>query len=149
MKRMEINFSQRLHINIYAIYLCVDSRSWPADLPGYRRWPPFRGVLQATSSGAAAGGDDTQTGLGSHVSDASTNRRKTWSSKQRGLSSPYSEIRPSVTRDISDSTDQMQKTLVGIVHPSMTFTEIDLASTIPIGQKNMTSHNQCWNNEWL
>ncbi len=53
---------------------------------------------------------------------------------RRGLSSPYSEIHPSVTHDISDTADEMHKTLVGIMHLSSkllscssvsSFTEID------------------------
>ncbi len=105
--------SQCLHSHM-CVYLCVDRRARSAGLPGHRGRPPLRGVLQATSADAPAGGDDTQAGLGSHVSAAPVNRRKAWRSEQRWLSSPCSEICPSVTHDISDTTDQVQKTLMGI-----------------------------------
>lgn len=53
------------------------------------------------------------------MSAASVNRMKTQCSKQRGLLSSHNEIRPSVTHDISDTTDQTLETLVGIMHLSI------------------------------
>lgn len=113
------------------LYLYVDCWPQSSDLPGHRGRPSLRGVLQTTSPGAAAGGDDTQAGLGSHVSDSSTNQRQTWCCKPRGLSSLCREICPSVTHGMSDSSLQMQLTPQGINHLNITvqscssFDEID------------------------
>lgn len=50
--------------------VCLDSGPWSPDLAGHRGRPPLRSLLQTSSPSAAAGGDNAQAGLGSHVSDA-------------------------------------------------------------------------------
>lgn len=91
--------------------MCLDSGPWSADLPGHRGRPPLRGVFQTSSPDAAAGGDDTQAGLGSNVSHALVNGGKTQCSKQRRIITLVQSVRPSVTHDISDTGAQMLKTL--------------------------------------
>ena len=84
------------HLYLYAMYfskswcvcvivlvcVCLDSGSWSADFLGSWGWPPLWSVLQTSSPGVAAGGYNSQAGLGSHVSDVSAKRKNSLANKE-------------------------------------------------------------------